>query len=154
MEIERKFLVISDAWRAQVAEAYRIAQGYLVSTLERTVRIRIARDTGILTIKGARSESGLSRFEWETPIPLADAEQLLELCEPGRIEKTRHLVPAGGHTFEVDEFHGANAGLVVAEVELSREDEEFERPSWLGSEVSTDDRYHNASLSRRPYSTW
>jgi adenylate cyclase len=154
MEIERKFLIASDGWRTQVSASYRIEQGYLVSTPERTVRVRLARDAGLLTIKGARSASGLSRYEWECALAPADVEALFALCEPGRVEKTRHLVQARAHTFEVDEFHGENAGLIVAEIELDAEDEQFERPPWLGVEVTGDERYQNALLRRRPYSTW
>ena len=153
-EIERKFLVANETWRSQAHESFSVVQGYLVSTPERTVRVRLAGSKGALTIKGGRSASGLSRFEWEIELPRDDAERMLGFCEPGRIEKTRYLVRVGAHTFEVDEFHGDNAGLTVAEVELRAEDEQFERPGWLGAEVTADERYQNAMLVRRPYSIW
>lgn len=152
-EIERKFLV-RGPFRDQVTRSIRIVQGYLSSVPERTVRVRIKGDQGFLTIKGVGSASGASRFEWEREIPAAEAEQLLAICEPGVIDKVRHLVKAGAHTFEVDEFRGTNAGLVVAEVELRAEDEAFERPDWLGDEVTGDSRYYNSMLVKQPYTTW
>jgi len=152
-EIERKFLV-RGAFQDQVTRSTRIVQGYLSSVPERTVRVRIKGDKGFLTIKGVGSASGASRFEWEREIPVAEAEQLLAICEPGVIDKVRHLVPAGAHTFEVDEFHGNNEGLVVAEVELGAEDEHFDRPVWLGDEVTGDARYYNSMLMKQPYTTW
>ena len=152
-ETERKFLVEGD-YRACVTESSRIVQGYLSSVAERTVRVRIRGERGYLTIKGAGNASGLSRYEWEREIPLAEAEELLALCEPGVIDKTRHLVPVGDHVYEVDEFHGDNAGLVVAEIELAGEAEAFEKPGWLGREVTGEVGYYNAMLMRRPYSTW
>jgi adenylate cyclase len=152
-EIERKFLV-RGAFRDQVTRSTRIVQGYLSSVPERTVRVRIKGEKGFLTIKGVGNASGASRFEWEREIPTAEAEQLLALCEPGVIDKVRHLVPVGPHTFEVDEFHGDNDGLVVAEVELGAEDERFERPAWLGDEVTGDTRYYNSMLMKHPYTTW
>ena len=153
IEIERKFLV-TGPFRDQATRAVRIVQGYLSSVPERAVRVRIAGDRAFLTVKGSGSASGVSRFEWETEIPVADAEAMLGLCEPGVIDKVRHDVPVGRHTFEVDEFAGENEGLVVAELELSDEDETYERPAWLGAEVTGDARYYNASLARRPYRTW
>jgi len=152
-EIERKFLV-RGAFQDQVTRSTRIVQGYLSSVPERTVRVRIKGEKGFLTIKGVGNASGASRFEWEREIPAAEAEQLLAICEPGVIDKVRHLVPVGAHTFEVDEFHGDNEGLVVAEVELGTEDEHFERPAWLGDEVTGDTRYYNSMLMKQPYSTW
>jgi adenylate cyclase len=152
-ETERKFLVEGD-YRADVTESSRIVQGYLSSVAERTVRVRIRGERGYLTIKGVGNDSGLSRYEWEREIPLAEAEELLPLCEPGVIDKTRHLVPVGDHVYEVDEFHGENAGLVVAEIELADESETFEKPAWLGREVSGEVAYYNAMLMRRPYRTW
>lgn len=152
-EIERKFLV-AGSFRHAATSGQRIVQGYLSSVPERTVRVRIKGGAGFLTIKGKGNDSGTSRFEWETGISLADAEALLAICEPGVIEKMRHLVPVGRHTFEVDEFHGANEGLVVAELELARENEPFERPDWLGAEVTGDARYYNAMLMKAPYGTW
>lgn len=152
-ETERKFLVEGD-YRADVTESSRIVQGYLSSVAERTVRVRIRGERGYLTIKGAGNDSGLSRYEWEREIPLAEAEELLALCEPGVIDKTRHLVPVGDHVYEVDEFHGDNAGLVVAEIELAGEAETFEKPAWLGREVTGEVAYFNAMLMRVPYSAW
>lgn len=152
-EVERKFLV-RGTFADQVTRSTRIVQGYLSSVPERTVRVRIRGDRGYLTIKGIGSASGASRFEWEQEIPVSEAEQLLAICEPGVIDKVRHLVPAGRHTFEVDEFHGDNAGLVVAEVELRGEGEEFVRPAWLGEEVTGDSRYYNSMLMKQPYATW
>lgn len=152
-ETERKFLVEGD-YRACVTESSRIVQGYLSSVAERTVRVRIRGERGYLTVKGAGNDSGLSRYEWEREIPLVEAEELLALCEPGVIDKTRHLVPAGHHLYEVDEFHGDNAGLVVAEIELADETEAFEKPAWLGREVTGEVAYYNAMLMRRPYAGW
>ena len=152
-EIERKFLVRGD-FKSEVTKATRITQGYLSSVPERTVRVRIKGDKGYMTVKGIGSDSGASRFEWEKEIPVEDVRELLKICEPGVIDKTRYLVPAGKHTFEVDEFYGDNEGLVVAEVELGSEDEEFVRPGWLGEEVTGDPRYYNSMLMKKPYKTW
>ncbi len=152
-EIERKFLVTGPFRDGSVAHS-RIVQGYLSSVPERTVRVRIQGDKGALTIKGIGNASGASRYEWECELPVAEAEELLALCEPGVIDKVRWLVPAGAHTFEVDEFHGENEGLVVAEVELASEDEPFARPAWLGAEVTGDPRYFNAMLMQRPFRRW
>ena len=129
-------------------------QGYICSQPGRTVRIRIRGEKGFLTIKGPSDDKGLSRYEFEQEIPLPDAEQLLTLCEPGVIDKVRHLVRAGKHTWEVDVFHGANEGLVMAEIELASEDEPFEKPDWIGEEVSGDRRYYNSMLTKEPYSQW
>ncbi|MBZ9627277.1 CYTH domain-containing protein [Psychroflexus sp. CAK1W] len=153
-EIERKFLVSSDAFKKEAYKSTRISQGFLNSNKLRTVRIRVTDDKGFLTIKGKSSASGLSRLEWETEIPKEEAETLLELCEPGQIEKTRYYVNAGQHVFEVDEFYGKNQGLIVAEVELSSEEEVFEKPYWLGDEVTGDAKYYNSMLSKRPYTDW
>ncbi len=144
-EIERKFLVEGE-FRESAVEAFRIAQGYLCSVPERTVRVRIKGEKGFITVKGRGSESGMSRYEWEKEIPVAEARELLKLCEPGIIDKTRFIIPAGSHVFEVDEFHGANEGLVLAEIELSSEAESFPRPAWLGREVTGDPRYYNSTL--------
>lgn len=152
-ETERKFKVTGD-FRAGEREAYRITQGYLCTAPDRTVRIRIRDGKGFITIKGRGNSSGASRFEWEKEIPAAEARELLKLCEDGLIDKTRHLVDFGGHTFEVDEFHGENEGLVVAELELTSEDEHYSRPEWLGEEVTGDERYYNAYLSAHPFSAW
>ncbi len=152
-EIERKFLVEGD-FKASSSGRNRIVQGYLSTVPERTVRVRVKGDRGFITIKGAGSQSGATRYEWEKEIPVAEVEELLKICEPGVIDKTRFLVEAGDHTFEVDEFYGDNGGLVVAEVELASEDEAFERPDWLGQEVTGDARYYNAMLMREPYKNW
>lgn len=152
-EIERKFLVRGD-FKSQAFQAVRLTQGYLSSVPERTVRVRIKGNQGYLTIKGKSTVSGISRYEWEKEIPCGEAEELLLLCEPGVIDKTRYLVRAGKHVFEVDEFYGANEGLIVAEIELNSEEEAFEKPAWLGEEVTGDQRYYNAMLSKRPYKLW
>ena len=152
-EIERKFLVDGE-FKQHASGQTRITQGYLSSIPERTVRVRIKGDQGFITVKGIGSESGASRYEWEKEIPVSEAEELLEICEPGVIDKTRFLVKAAEHTFEVDEFYGDNQGLVVAEVELGAEDEAFDRPDWLGAEVTGDARYFNAMLMKKPYKTW
>ena len=152
-EIERKFLV-RGSFEGQASRHTRIVQGYLSSVPERTVRVRIKGDQGFLTIKGIGNSSGASRFEWEREIPPAEADQLLALCEPGVIDKTRYLVPAGQHTYEVDVFHGDNDGLIVAEIELGAEDEAFERPDWLGAEVTGDPPYYNSALMKHPYGRW
>ena len=144
-EIERKFLVTGD-YRSSAISSSRIAQGYICSEQGRTVRIRIRDGRGYLTIKGPSTDNGLSRYEWEKEIPLEDARDLMN--------KTRYLVPFAGHTFEVDEFYGDNEGLVVAEVELSAPDEPFERPSFLGREVTGIRRYYNSQLMQRPYRSW
>lgn len=153
-EIERKFLVNSDDYKTEAYEAVHIVQGFLSSVPERVVRVRIWGERGFITIKGISGANGVSRYEWEHEIPVGEARELLLLCEPGVIDKTRHLVRVGGLTFEVDEFHGDNEGLTVAEVELPAEDTPYGRPAWLGEEVTGDPRYYNASLSRHPYSTW
>ena len=150
-EIERKFLV-SGEFRQDSPESYRIMQGYICSDPDRTVRVRVRGDKGVLTIKGRGSEDGLSRYEWEKEIPVSEAFELMALCGSGVIDKTRYLVPFGKHTYEVDVFHGANEGLVLAEIELSDEQEAFEMPSWLGEEVTGDVRYYNSMLSLHPFS--
>lgn len=150
-EIERKFLV-SGEFRQDSPESYRIMQGYICSDPDRTVRVRVRGDKGFLTIKGRGSEDGLSRYEWEKEIPVTEAAELMALCGSGVIDKTRYLVPFGKHTYEVDVFHGANEGLVLAEIELSDEQEAFEKPSWLGKEVTGDVRYYNSMLSLHPFS--
>jgi adenylate cyclase len=152
IEIERKFLVCGDAWRG-AGQPQLLRQGYLSSHPERVVRVRIEDDHAMLTIKGR--SVGASRGEWEYPIPLADAEQFLErLCEQPIIEKYRRRIDFAGMTWEVDEFLGVNAGLVVAEIELSAEDQVFSKPDWVGVEVSDDARYFNSNLIRHPYSRW
>lgn len=149
-EIERKFLV-KEGWRPQ-ANGVRIAQGYLSTVPERTVRVRIKGEKGYLTVKGRNA--GIRRAEYEYEIPLADAEAMLALCEQPLIEKRRYLVPYEGYTWEVDVFAGANEGLVVAEIELPAEDAAFAKPDWAGAEVSGDARYYNSSLIRHPYREW
>lgn len=153
-EIEKKFLVLSDLFKDEASGKMRIVQGYLCSHPDRTVRVRTKGDKAYITIKGRSSESGMSRFEWEKEISLEDAEALIPLCEPGVIEKTRYEIDLGKHTFEVDEFYGDNEGLLLAEVELDSEEEQFERPDWLGEEVTGDARYYNAQLSKQPYKSW
>ncbi|MBE0678747.1 MAG: CYTH domain-containing protein [Bacteroidales bacterium] len=152
-EIERKFLISGD-FKKDSTKATRITQGYLSSVPERTVRVRVKGDKGYITIKGIGSASGASRYEWEKEIPVEEVLQLLEICEPGVIDKTRFLVKSGDHTFEVDEFYGENEGLVLAEVELSSEGEEFLKPEWLGAEVTGDVRYYNSMLMKKPYKSW
>jgi adenylate cyclase len=152
VEIERKFLLAGDGWRGQ-GQAIPMRQGYLCSDPERTVRVRIEGARAVITIKS--KGNGLRRGEWEYAIPVADAAELLDgLCEQPLVEKTRHRIAIGAHVWEVDEFAGENAGLVVAEIELAAEDEAFDKPDWIGREVSGDRRYYNASLIRSPYSQW
>lgn len=156
IEIERKFLLANDAWRT-LGTPVLLRQGYLTADPLRTVRVRIegrsGHETGVITIK-SKSE-GASRGEWEYPIPLADATELLErLCERPLVEKYRHRIEHAGYTWEVDEFLGENAGLVVAEIELPSEDAAFDKPDWIGQEVTGEQRYYNSSLIRAPYSTW
>ena len=152
-EIEKKFLVAGE-FKESAKKATRITQGYLSSVPERTVRGRGKGDKGYITVKGIGNDSGASRFEWEKEIPVEDVRDLLKICEPGVIDKTRYLVDCDGHTFEVDEFYGDNEGLVVAEVELSDENEAFTRPSWLGEEVTGDKKYYNSMLMKNPYKNW
>ena len=146
-EIERKFLVRGD-FKAYACQSFRIVQGYLSSVPERTVRIRVKGEQGYLTVKGKSDVHGVTRYEWEKEIAREDAEELLKLCEPGVVDKIRYLVKVGGHIFEVDEFLGENKGLLLAEVELKQEDELFEKPEWLGEEVTGDLRYYNASVQK------
>ena len=154
IEIERKYLVTSDIFKTQAFNSYKIMQGFLNSHKDRTVRIRIAKDKGYITIKGRSSDNGLSRFEWEKDISLKDAEALLGLCEIGIINKIRYEVKTGNHVVEVDVFFGENEGLIIAEVELDSEDESFEKPDWLGEEITGDIKYYNSQLCKRPFKTW
>ena len=154
LEIERKFLVKSDAFKKLAFAKNNIAQGYLNSNPERTVRIRIKGESGFITIKGKGNETGTTRFEWETEISLLEAKPLLALCEKGVIEKMRYEVKVGQHVYEVDEFFGDNEGLIVAEIELKNENESFEKPNWLGEEVTNNNKYYNAALSLNPYKNW
>lgn len=150
VEIERKFLVCGE-YKSQAREASDIVQGYLNMDKDRTVRVRLRGGRGYMTVKGPTN--GVSRFEWEKEIAADEARSLLALCA-AVIDKTRYLVDYGGHTFEVDEYHGDNDGLTVAEIELSSEDESFEKPAWLGEEVSFDRRYYNSQLLINPYKNW
>lgn len=154
LEIERKFLVLDTSFKHEAFSSSHIRQGYICSGHGRTVRIRIRDTRAYITIKGPSLNGGLSRYEFEQEIPFADAEDLMLLCEPGIIDKTRWLVTSGRHTFEVDEFHGDNDGLVIAEVELGSEDEAFQKPAFIGQEVTGDRRYYNSHLSRNPYHLW
>lgn len=154
IEIERKFLVNSDAYRKEALSKENIVQGFLNTHADRTVRVRINGDFGYLTVKGKSNKSGTSRFEWEMEISLEDAKALIMICEDGIIEKTRYRVLKGQHTFEIDEFYGDNDGLVMAEIELMNEDEAYERPDWLGIEVTGDIKYYNSQLSKNPFKTW
>lgn len=152
IEIERKFLVKDNSFLDDFSRSNRIVQGYLSSHPERTVRVRIKGENGYLTIKG-KSE-GFSRYEWEKEINIAEAEKLLQLCESGVIDKIRYDVIVGTHIFEVDVFYGENEGLVLAEIELQTEDETFEKPNWLGEEVTENIKYYNSYLSKNPFKTW
>ena len=156
IETERKFLVKDSSYRLAATESIRMIQGYICREPGRTVRVRIAGDKAWLTIKGPGSDSGMSRYEWEKEIPADEAAGLMGLCpaELAPIDKTRYMVPYGGHVFEVDEFHGKNEGLIMAEVELASESEDFSRPDWLGMEVTGDRRYYNSMLIASPYSSW
>lgn len=154
IEIERKFLTTSDEFKSVAFKQNRIVQGYLSTVPERTIRVRIKDEKGFLTIKGISNESGLSRFEWEKEIPIFEADALLKICEKGVIDKTRYEVKVGNHIFEIDEFHGENKGLIIAEIELSSEDEVFEKPNWLGKEVTNDSRYYNSYLSKNSFINW
>lgn len=153
-EIERKFLVTSDAYKAFSYSNTHILQGYISANPAATVRVRINGDKGFLTIKGESSESGTTRYEWEKEIPIKEAKDLLQLCTTGVIDKIRYKVNYKGFIYEVDEFFGENTGLVVAEIELNHEDDVFEKPDWLGRDVTGDIKYYNAMLVRHPYSKW
>ena len=144
----------SDAFKTHASSKVRIVQGFLNTHAERTVRIRIKDELAFLTIKGKSNTSGTSRFEWEKEIDVTDAELLLDLCEEGILEKTRYEIPSGKHIYEVDEFYGANQGLIVAEIELNNENETFEKPDWIGKEVTGTIKYYNSQLSKHPYKNW
>ena len=153
LEIERKFLICSDEWRTQVTHRELLRQGYLSSGSQCSIRARVAGEQAWLNLKARRS--GMTRLEFEYPIPVADANEILdELAQGPILEKYRHLIPAGEYVWEVDEFLGANAGLIVAEIELPSENAQFERPSWLGKEVTEDERYYNFNLAQKPYGEW
>ena len=154
MEVERKFMVRGNSYRQLAYASDRIKQGYICSGHGRTVRVRLRGGRGYLTIKGPSLDGGLSRYEFEKEIAPDEAEQLFRLCEPGIIDKTRYLVKSGQHTFEVDEFYGENEGLVMAEVELSAPDEPYEKPAFIGKEVTGDRRFYNSHLRVNPFSAW
>ncbi|NMH88850.1 CYTH domain-containing protein [Flavivirga algicola] len=154
VEIERKFLVTSNVYKNEAFKSTRIIQGFLNTHKARTVRVRLKDDFGYLTVKGQSSQDGLSRFEWEKEISKTEAESLLNICESGVIDKIRYEVKVKNHIFEIDEFFGINEGLVIAEVELGNEDEAFEKPSWLGEEVTGHIKYYNSQLSKQPYKSW
>lgn len=153
-EIERKFLVLNNDFIAKSYDNDIIKQGYLSSDPDRSVRVRLKGESAYLTIKGKTSGDGISRYEWEREIRVSDAEELLLLCEPGIIEKVRYYVLVEENVFEVDIFWGDNNGLIVAELELNDEKEQFSRPEWLGEEITGDERYYNSALAKNPYKTW
>ena len=154
IEIERKFLVKSTAFKAEAYKQTRIVQGFLNTDKARTVRVRLKGEQGFITVKGPSSSDGLERFEWEKEIAKNEAEALLKICEEGVIDKTRYEVKAGKHTFEIDEFYGDNEGLIVAEVELVTKEDQFIKPEWLGTEVTGDVKYYNSQLSKHPFKLW
>lgn len=154
IEIERKFLVLSDEFKEEANSTERIVQGFLSTHEERTVRVRAAGDMGYLTIKGKSNEAGTIRYEWEKEIPIEEANELLMLCEKPVIDKTRYKISLGQHLYEVDVFHGENEGLIVSEIELADENETFEKPTWLGTEVTGDIRYYNSHLIKEPFINW
>ena len=154
IEIERKFLVKSDAYKKEATSIKSIVQGFLNTNPNRTVRVRIQGNNGFLTIKGISNKAGTSRFEWEQEIEVTEAEALLKICEETVIEKTRYEIPKGTYMFEVDEFLADNEGLVIAEIELENENNEFERPKWLGEEVTGQLKFYNSLLSKKPYKSW
>lgn len=154
LEIERKFLVESNAFKVDSTLDIKIIQGFLNTHPERTVRVRLKGEEAFLTVKGIGNDSGTTRFEWETQITPSEAINLIDLCEPGILEKVRYHVPVGEHVYEVDEFLRENKGLIVAEIELQHEDEVFEKPDWLGEEVTGDVKYYNSQLSKYPYKSW
>ena len=154
IEIERKFLVKNDDWKKHAVKSLKIAQGYLSTDPERTVRIRIAGPDSLITIKGASAKDSIATPEFEYPIPPKDADTLLPLCLPGTIKKTRYFVPHHGHEWVIDVFEDDNSGLVLAEIELKAENENFAKPEWLGDEVTRDPRYKNSALSQKPFKMW
>lgn len=154
IEIERKYLVTSLEFLSEYTTKNEIAQGYLSSNPQRTVRIRIKGTKGYITIKGIGNDSGISRYEWEKEIALEEAQSLLKLCEKGVIEKTRYEVKSGNHTIEIDVFYGENDGLIIAEIELENENDTILKPNWLGEEVTNDERYYNSYISQNPFKSW
>jgi adenylate cyclase len=153
-EIERKFLVLNDSYKKHAFRATTIIQGYLATVPGCTVRVRVRDEQGYITIKGAATAGSIARYEWEKEIPLNEARELMSLCANRIIEKTRYEIEAGQYIYEVDEFHGANEGLVVAEIELNTETDTFDKPSWLGEEVTGIARYYNSMLTKQPYLSW
>jgi adenylate cyclase len=154
IEIERKFLVTSDVYKAAAFKCTRIIQGFLNTDKERTVRVRLKGDKGFITVKGLSTSNGLSRFEWEKEITKEETEALLKICEQGVIDKARYEINVGNHIFEVDEFYGENEGLVIAEIELENETQFFEKPDWLGNEVTGNIKYYNSQISKHPFNSW
>jgi CYTH domain-containing protein len=154
IEIERKFLVRSEAFKSSAVKKERIVQGFLNTDPLRTVRVRIRGDKGYITVKGKGNRNGTTRFEWEKEISVKEADALIQLSEPGIIDKVRYYIEVGIHIFEVDEFFGDNSGLILAEIELEHEDEDFLKPNWLGDEVTSDIKYYNSQLSKNPFKLW
>jgi adenylate cyclase len=154
IEIERKFLLKNDDYKPLIVKSINIKQGYISAEKGHSVRVRSKGNKAYLTIKGASNRNGISRFEWEHEIDVDDLEGLFSLCQNGIIEKTRHLVPLGKHIIEIDEFEGDNKGLILAEIELESENEPYEKPEWLGEEVTGNRQYYNSFLSKFPYKTW
>lgn len=154
IEIEKKFLIKNMNFIRDSFKKIRITQRYLSSLPERSIRIRIGGDKAFITIKGKSNKTGMSRSEWEKDITVEDAQDLFKICEPGVIDKTRYLVKSGNHTIEVDEYYGENNGLIVAEIELLTEEESFEKPDWLGDEITGDTKYYNSYLMKHPYTKW
>lgn len=154
LEIERKFKVKNKNFKSEAYTSQRITQAYLNSNPARSVRIRIKGDQAFITIKGLPDQEGTTRLEWEKEISIMEAETLLPLCEPGSIDKTRYFIEANELVYEVDEFYGANEGLVIAEIELTHADQPFFKPSWLGEEVTGQNKYYNSQLITQPYNSW
>lgn len=152
-EIERKYLITGE-FKSKAINSFQIKQGYLSSIPERTVRVRIQDNQGFLTIKGSNKKNSISRFEWEKEITKEEANELIQLCEVGIIDKKRYIVPFRDKIIEVDEFYGENEGLILAEIELDDENENIEKPNWLGKEVTDDPRYYNSMLMKNPYKNW
>lgn len=154
IEIERKFLVKSNAYKQEANKSTHIVQGFLNTDPNRTVRIRIKGEQAFITVKGKSNDTGTSRFEWEKTISVEDAKNLIEICEQGVIKKIRYEIPSGRHLFEVDEFFDENQGLIIAEIELQEENETFDKPNWLGEEVTGNPKYYNSQLSKLPFRKW
>lgn len=154
IESERKYLVINDSFKNEATASFAIAQGYISTDPDRTVRIRLKGNDAFITIKGKSSDDGLSRYEWEKSIPKEEFDELIQLCLAGTIQKTRYLVPWGKYTVEVDEFIDLNSGLIIAEIELDTDDIIGDLPTWIGQEVTGDAKYYNSQLMIRPYSQW